>query len=318
MKKFFFTSFLLIISIYTYSQTTNYFYSTTSNVNSNKEILHKNVIRFGNDELSRINSLIKFGIDNNIQIGEWEKDNKLSLKAINFNFIGNLGINIPANDDVVAKLQIECPNSELGLYINHKTLKPDNTYNDYSYASQIVVDNFTTKAFTIHNTKIGKDVFTINGDGVLNTGGISTKNSIIIDDLSTWAWGFRVYAKNKDAKAFSVVDNALGRESFIVWGNGVVNATKIYAESFEVRPDALNIFWFDHVFNDNYQLMPLSELKNFVNTNKHLPDIPSEVEVKQNGIELFKMNALLLKKVEELTLYIIKMQEEIDALKKNK
>ena len=51
------------------------------------------------------------------------------------------------------------------------------------------------------------------------------------------------------------------------------------------------------------------------NTNKHLPDIPSADQVHDEGIDVFEMNALLLQKIEELTLYIIDLQKQFDLLK---
>jgi len=63
--------------------------------------------------------------------------------------------------------------------------------------------------------------------------------------------------------------------------------------------------------------MPLYELKKYIELNKHLPDIPTEKEVLENDIDLAKMNALLLQKIEELTFYILKQQEQIDQLKNN-
>ena len=74
--------------------------------------------------------------------------------------------------------------------------------------------------------------------------------------------------------------------------------------------------WSDEVFEDNYKLKSLYELENYIKTNKHLPGIPSESEVKKNGIDLADMNKRLLQKVEELTLYIIDLQKQIDELKK--
>lgn len=71
----------------------------------------------------------------------------------------------------------------------------------------------------------------------------------------------------------------------------------------------------DYVFSDNYQLMPLPTLKSYIKANAHLPGIPSADEVEQNGLDLGEMNRILVEKVEELTLYLIKQQEEIEALK---
>lgn len=74
--------------------------------------------------------------------------------------------------------------------------------------------------------------------------------------------------------------------------------------------------WFDHVFDKKYSLMPLNRLEKYIQTNKHLPDIQSTEEVMKEGLDLGKMNGLLLKKVEELTLYTIQLQKEVEALKK--
>ena len=63
---------------------------------------------------------------------------------------------------------------------------------------------------------------------------------------------------------------------------------------------------------DEYLLKPLEELGNFIESNKHLPGIPSAAEVAENGIELASMNAKLLEKIEELTLYILQQQEQLD------
>jgi len=67
--------------------------------------------------------------------------------------------------------------------------------------------------------------------------------------------------------------------------------------------------WGDYVFKPEYKLMPVNELAAFVKLNSHLPGVPSEKEVSENGYGLAQMNEILLKKVEELTLYIIQQQE---------
>ena len=73
--------------------------------------------------------------------------------------------------------------------------------------------------------------------------------------------------------------------------------------------------WQDYVFKDDYELMTISELKEFIDQNNHLPGVPTEEKVKQDGIDLGQMNQILLEKVEELTLYLILLQSQIDELK---
>jgi hypothetical protein len=76
--------------------------------------------------------------------------------------------------------------------------------------------------------------------------------------------------------------------------------------------------WHDYVFEKSYTLMPLKELADYVNKNHHLPEIPSAAEVEKDGLDLGKMNGLLVKKVEELTLYLIEKEKEIRDLKADK
>lgn len=129
-----------------------------------------------------------------------------------------------------------------------------------------------------------------------------------------YSYGLSVWVNRDLTKAFSV-SKTTGEELFVVWGNGVVNAKKIYAEAIEILPNSLGISWPDYVFKNDYKLRNLYELETFIQSNHHLPEIPSESEVKQNGVDLLEMNAALLKKVEELTLYVIDLQKQIDSIK---
>ncbi len=72
--------------------------------------------------------------------------------------------------------------------------------------------------------------------------------------------------------------------------------------------------WQDYVFSNAYKLKPLSEVALFIKQNNHLPDVPSAEDVQKNGIDVAKMDATLLKKIEELTLYIIQQQQQIKDL----
>lgn len=74
--------------------------------------------------------------------------------------------------------------------------------------------------------------------------------------------------------------------------------------------------WPDYVFNEEYTLMPLSEVKAYIGKNQHLPEMPSEKDVTEKGLNLGEVNKLLTKKVEELTLYLIDLQEQMKLLKK--
>jgi len=69
----------------------------------------------------------------------------------------------------------------------------------------------------------------------------------------------------------------------------------------------------DYVFNNNYYLRPLADVKAFVDKNHHLPEVPSAADFKKDGQNLGEMNMTLLKKVEELTLYLIELNKTLKA-----
>lgn len=81
--------------------------------------------------------------------------------------------------------------------------------------------------------------------------------------------------------------------------------------------------WADYVFEENYNLLKLEEVEQFIKENRHLPNVPSAQEVAENGIELGKIATIQQEKIEELTLYLIEQnklikqqQEDIENLKK--
>ncbi len=82
----------------------------------------------------------------------------------------------------------------------------------------------------------------------------------------------------------------------------------------EVKID-LNIPAPDYVFKESYNLRSIEEVESFIKENSHLPEIPSAKEFEQNGVMQAEMDMNLLKKIEELTLYTIQQQKEIEELK---
>jgi hypothetical protein len=87
---------------------------------------------------------------------------------------------------------------------------------------------------------------------------------------------------------------------------GTIRATAVLIQSIDSFPD--------FVFKKEYKLPHLMELNNYIITNGHLPNIPSAIDVKNNGMNLSEMQSKLLQKVEELTLYIIDQQKNINQL----
>ncbi len=73
----------------------------------------------------------------------------------------------------------------------------------------------------------------------------------------------------------------------------------------------VNTGWSDYVFNDDYNLRSISEVESYIKKNRHLPDVPSAAEVEKSGVALGETSSLLLKKIEELTLYLIEKDKQL-------
>lgn len=84
-----------------------------------------------------------------------------------------------------------------------------------------------------------------------------------------------------------------------------------------VAPDFVFEKYFNSfsLLNPDYEFLTLKEIESFIKINHHLPKIPSAQEIEENGLSLKEMNLLLLEKIEELTLFTIQQQKEIDILK---
>ena len=73
--------------------------------------------------------------------------------------------------------------------------------------------------------------------------------------------------------------------------------------------------WADYVFDENYKLPSLGEVEKFIQHNNHLPNMPSAKEVEEKGLHLGDTQRRMMEKIEELTLYVIELQKEIEKLK---
>ena len=100
------------------------------------------------------------------------------------------------------------------------------------------------------------------------------------------------------------------------YGNLTISSGDLYCNSKAyVREVIVTLDPFpDYVFSKSYKLKSLDELEKYIKENGHLPGIPKESEVKKEGLNIGEMQAKLLEKIEEMTLYMIKMQKRIDEL----
>ncbi|HYV92734.1 MAG TPA: SprB repeat-containing protein [Chitinophagales bacterium] len=122
---------------------------------------------------------------------------------------------------------------------------------------------------------------------------------------------------NNDGEALAILfDNGqfgIGVD-YIPTGYKLAVYGKIICEELKVK--LYSSGWPDDVFEKTYKPMSLSDLEHFIKKNKHLPGIPSAQEVSANdGFNVGELQTIMLKKIEELTLYVIQLQKEIDELK---
>lgn len=95
-------------------------------------------------------------------------------------------------------------------------------------------------------------------------------------------------------------------DSYVLAVNGGILTDEVFIKNVDE--------WYDNVFTHDYKLLSLSDLSRYINQHGHLPEVPSEAEVLEQGYDMATMQGLLLKKIEELTLYTLEQQERIEKL----
>jgi hypothetical protein len=170
--------------------------------------------------------------------------------------------------------------------------------------------------------EVGKNLRLINGATLFMTRSNNTnvlqvdaigRMRLTTDGFVNSSRGF--FISNGSADFFSITQDGLvykdqNQDLFKVNNDGFAFARKMTVTLSNPFPD--------YVFEKNYKLMPLTDLSAFIAKNKHLPNMPSAIKVAENNnqVELGDMQSKLLEKVEELTLYILQQQTEIDKLKR--
>lgn len=148
------------------------------------------------------------------------------------------------------------------------------------------------------NTAIGSNA-DVSGNNLTNATAIgynskvSQSNTLILGGTGTYAVNVGIGVTNPQYR-LSV--------------NGTIQTTEVRVET----------GWADYVFNKNYKLKSLSEVENYIQQNNHLPDMPTASEIQKNGLAVGETQTKMMEKIEELTLYVIELQKEVDALKSEK
>jgi len=166
--------------------------------------------------------------------------------------------------------------------------------------------NYTGKLFIVPKLNhYSYDSLSVSGDqGIFwsDNSGTDTSSGLVIAPYCNKYNGIRITADGNVGIGTPLTSNP---QNYKLAVNGFIGAKEVYVENTSTT-------WPDYVFSNDYNLPSLNDVEKFVNQNKHLPDVPSAAEVAEKGQAVGEMNAVLLKKVEELTLYIIEQNKRMD------
>lgn len=265
-----------------------------------------------------------FIVDANGKIGIATNDPGLSMLHV----VHDLGIN-PNTVNMTITTDGSTPNNaDIAFRSNTNTsdllfydtdLPADNNPDNLSALLRFSNDaNGPTMTYQDRGTII-KNQFHIAGDGNVAFGSLSNiavktliRNEektvgLCIENIQSanYGYGVKCIVNNNTTKSFAVVDQTDDTDVFRVMGDGVVWCTEL---NVDIKGD-----FPDYVFDESYDLMPLDDLKHFIQKEKHLPNIPTASDVAANGIAVSEITVVQTEKIEELTLYILELH---DSMKK--
>ena len=172
--------------------------------------------------------------------------------------------------------------------------------------SGLRLTNIGTTATALNQTKF----LTVNATGDVVLGSPNSSGRIGADEEGVWKTdGDNIQNTNAGGVVIGsgVARTPVGYKLYVAGG--------VLTEKVKVAVKSRNE-WSDKVFENGYRLRGLSEVERYIKSEKHLPGVPSAQEVVTSGVDVGQMQATLLEKVEELTLYVIELKKQNDDLRK--
>ena len=170
---------------------------------------------------------------------------------------------------------------------------------------KIAIGNTTTPQAKLHVLADSNE----NADLLLQSSGSGKTAAIMFQDSNNKISVNSSGNMTMNANSFSLTGGNVGigcaaNGGYALSVDGGLLSTKVSIKEIEE--------WPDYVFSEEHELMSLDELEQYIENNSHLPSVPSKAEVLENGIDVAEMNAVLLEKIEELTLYVIELKKQIE------
>lgn len=348
-----------------FAQTTNIF---TGGTNEGGSIILENSLKTTGSTSHRWVLYNMTGqYSNSLQFWNYSKDGSNYGQRLILADDGNIGIG--RNPNAKLTINMSSVDSNGGIKMYGYTYPSDASYwsenqlaMQYNGVFKNLISSIGDSYFNGGNVGIGNPTpkYKLDVNGTLRWGGITNFIYTGQDNTGTY---FEQYSKvaNQDKLRFQTSKNGdetnyaqlyidpINGFSFNTIGSangnvgiGVLKPTDKLSVNGNIRSKEIKVEitnWPDYVFEEDYKIKSLDNLEKYIKENKHLPEVPSAKEISDNGLELGEMNKVLMKKIEELTLYLIdqnkaltdqknqianqqklleKQQQDIDMLKKSK
>jgi hypothetical protein len=251
----------------------------------------------------------------------------LSVSALASKWIGGDGVLYADPNTTKVGIGTTSPTATLQVQSADAVLRVRDNLASNENAVEVSPTNIMLRAniaAPVASTNIGQGAISLFQGTGLSVSGMGPSSSVTAGSMSTQVpgsgstsisggtvtvQGYGLPTSTTISGGHIITDGSIGIGTTTPQGKLDVNGT--------IRTKALKISvtgWSDFVFDKGYELMPLAKVEQYLKDNKHLPDMPSEAEVKKNGADVAEVQAKLLQKVEELTLHVIAQQKQIDGL----
>ena len=184
-------------------------------------------------------------------------------------------------------------------------LKADGSVDSNNYLTAEQIGSYIPTNYLSLNGGIVDGNLTLNGNTKATNLVVGTPTNLASNTVATFGGIVQITPAGATPTTFDY--KAYGSDYLLWVEKGIVTTDVAYTDLTD---------WADFVFDKEYELMPIQEVNQFIQTKGHLPNIPSEEEIKKDGFTAVDMTKKLLQKIEELTLYAIEQDKKIEALGK--